>query len=210
MWRIDPAGDSALLVTVGDAIEPELLGTVLELERRLQQDKPTGMLSTVTAYASLLIRYDPLQTSPQRLEESLRTLEPNVSGGAPQGNRVDVPTTYNGPDLQRVADYAGIDVQQVIDLHASVEYLVYCIGFAPGFAYCGSVPKVIACPRLPSPRTRVDAGSVGIAGQQTGIYPVDSPGGWNIIGRTALGLFDLRRDPPALLKPGDRVRFIPE
>jgi KipI family sensor histidine kinase inhibitor len=120
----------------------------------------------------------------------------------------EVPTTYDGPDLQRVADHGRLAVKEVIDLHTSVEYLVYCIGFAPGFAYCGSVPEQIACPRLPSPRTRVLAGSVGIAGRQTGVYPVESPGGWNIIGRTSMALFDVRRDPPALLKPGDRIRFV--
>jgi KipI family sensor histidine kinase inhibitor len=208
MWRIEPAGDKALLVMVGEAIDPGLLATVLGLERRLHRDRPPGMQSIVTAYGSLLIRYDPGLTSRDRLQETIRKLEGAVEAGAPSGHLFEVPTTYDGPDLQRVADHGRLAVKEVIDLHASVEYLVYCIGFAPGFAYCGSVPEQIACPRLPSPRTRVLAGSVGIAGRQTGVYPVESPGGWNIIGRTSMALFDVRRDPPALLKPGDRIRFV--
>jgi KipI family sensor histidine kinase inhibitor len=122
---------------------------------------------------------------------------------------VDVPTRYDGPDLPEVALRTNLTPAGVIEQHAGREYLVYCVGFAPGFTYCGGLPDHLAVPRLASPRLRVPAGSVGIAGRQSGIYAVESPGGWNLIGRTALPLFDPAADPPARFKPGDRLRFIP-
>ncbi|HEV2012570.1 MAG TPA: 5-oxoprolinase subunit PxpB [Candidatus Dormibacteraeota bacterium] len=209
MWRIAHAGDRALLITLGDTIGPATLGQVLALDRALEDRRPRGLLGTVPAYASLLCRYDPGVTDAARLEDSIRELEGRVDTSIPLGSIVDVPTRYDGPDLADVALKTDLTPVAVIDAHAGQEYLVYCIGFAPGFTYCGAVLDRLAVPRLASPRLRVPAGSIGIAGRQTGIYAVESPGGWNLIGRTALRLFDPAADPPARFKPGDRLRFVP-
>jgi inhibitor of KinA len=209
MWQVVPAGDRALLVTLGRSIDPALLGQVLALDQALQDRRPKGLLSTVPAYASLLCRFDPDVTNAPRLEASIRQLEGRVDGSLPSGPIVEVPTRYGGPDLADVALKTNLTPAGVIDLHAGREYLVYCVGFAPGFTYCGTLPEALSVPRLASPRTRVPAGSVGITGQQTGIYAVDSPGGWNLIGRTEMRLFDPKADPPARFKAGDRLRFVP-
>jgi KipI family sensor histidine kinase inhibitor len=209
MWQVTPAGDRALLVTLGRSIDPELLGQVLALERALQARQPRGLVSTVTAYASLLCHYDAQVTDAARLEETIRQLEGKVEAAIPSGPIVDIPTRYDGPDLPEVALKTNLTPAGVIEQHVGREYLVYCVGFAPGFTYCGSLPDQLAVPRMPSPRLRVAAGSIGIAGRQTGIYAVESPGGWNLIGRTDLRLFDPAADPPARFKPGDRLRFVP-
>jgi inhibitor of KinA len=209
MWQVAPAGDRALLVTVGRSIDPELLGQVLALDMALQDRRPRGLVTTVPAYASLLCHYDPEVTNAARLEESIRKLDGQVDASVPLGPIVDIPTRYDGPDLADVALKTRLTPADVTEAHAGREYLVYCVGFAPGFTYCGTLPDQLAVPRLASPRLRVSAGSIGIAGRQTGIYAVESPGGWNLIGRTALRLFDPAADPPARFKPGDRLRFIP-
>jgi KipI family sensor histidine kinase inhibitor len=209
MWQVAPAGDRALLVTIGTAIDPALLGQVLALDRALQDRRPKGLLGTVPAYASLLCRFDAGMTDAARLEVTIRQLEGTVEAAIPSGPVVDIATRYDGPDLAEVALKTNLTPAGVIERHADREYLVYCVGFAPGFTYCGALPEKIGVPRLASPRLRVPAGSVGIAGRQTGIYAVESPGGWNLIGRTALRLFDPASNPPARFKPGDRLRFIP-
>jgi KipI family sensor histidine kinase inhibitor len=209
MSQVTAAGDRALLVTVGRIIDPELLGQVLALERALADRKPSGLLSTVPAYASLLCHYDPDVTDAARLEAIIRQFDGQVDASVPVGPMVDVPTRYDGPDLADVALKTDLTPARVIEAHAAREYLVYCIGFAPGFTYCGTLPDQLEVPRLASPRLRVSAGSIGIAGRQTGIYAVESPGGWNLIGRTDLRLFDPGADPPARFKPGDRLRFVP-
>ena len=209
MWRIAPAGDRALLITIGTVVDPALLGQVLALDRALQDQRPRGLLSTVPAYASLLCRYDPGVTDVTQLEASIRQLEGHVGASIPSRPVVDIPTRYDGPDLPEVALKTNLTAADVVEQHASREYLVYCVGFALGFTYCGALPDEIAVPRLASPRLRVPAGSIGIAGRQTGIYAVESPGGWNLIGRTALRLFDPSADPSTRFKPGDRLRFVP-
>ncbi len=206
MWRIAAAGDTALLVSLGEAMTPATLAEVLALDRALRRKKPPGLLTVIPAYASLLCSFDPGVTDASRLADAIRTMKIRPRPAA--GERVlDVPTRYDGPDLGRIAGHTGLSTEEVVALHTGVEYLVYCLGFAPGFTYCGELPETLATPRLPSPRARVPAGSVGIAGRQTGIYAVESPGGWNLIGRTNLPLFDPKRDPPAYFRPGDRVRF---
>jgi len=209
MWRIAPAGDRALLITIGTVIDPALLGEVLALDRALQDRRPAGLLGTVPAYGSLLCHYDAGVTDAARLEESIRQLEGKIEPAIPSGAIVGIPTRYDGPDLPEVALNTNLTPAGVIEQHAGREYLVYCVGFAPGFTYCGALPDEIAVPRLASPRLRVPAGSIGIAGRQTGIYAVESPGGWNLIGRTALRLFDPSADPSTRFKPGDRLRFVP-
>ena len=209
MWQVAPAGDRALLVTLGHTIDPELLGQVLALDQALTVRPPSGLLSTVPAYASLLCHYEPDVTDAARLEASIHRLEGQLDASVPFGPVVDIPTRYDGPDLADVALKTNLTPAGVVEAHAGREYLVYCVGFAPGFTYCGALPDQLAVPRLASPRLRVSAGSIGIAGRQTGIYAVESPGGWNLIGRTALRLFDPAADPPARFKPGDRLRFVP-
>lgn len=204
-----PAGDRALLVTLGRSIDPALLGQALGLDQALTRQRPRGLLNTVPAYASLLCHYDPDVTDAGRLEDSIRQLEGRVDASVPSGPIVDIPTRYDGPDLADVALETNLTPAGVIEAHAGREYLVYCVGFAPGFTYCGTLPDSLAVPRLASPRLRVSAGSIGIAGRQTGIYAVESPGGWNLIGRTMLRLFDPAADPPARFRPGDRLRFVP-
>jgi inhibitor of KinA len=209
MWQVAPAGDRALLVTVGTIIDPAVLGEVLGLDQALQDRRPVGLLDTVPAYGSLLCHYDAGVTDAARLEETMRKLEGKVEAAVPSGGVVDIPTRYDGPDLPEVALKTNLTPAGVVERHAGREYLVYCVGFAPGFTYCGALSEEIAVPRLASPRLRVPAGSIGIAGRQTGIYAVESPGGWSLIGRTALRLFDPMADPPARFKPGDRLRFVP-
>jgi KipI family sensor histidine kinase inhibitor len=210
MWRFAAAGDRALLVTIGIAIDPALLGQVLALDRSLRERPPRGILGTAPAYASLLCRFDPMVTDAAQLEADLRPLEGNLDAAIPSGPLVDVPTRYDGPDLGEVAGATGLMPEGVIEAHASREYLVYCIGFAPGFTYCGRLADELVVPRRSSPRLRVPAGSVAIAAHQTGIYAVASPGGWNLIGHTNLSLFDAGATPPVRFKPGDRIRFVPD
>jgi KipI family sensor histidine kinase inhibitor len=209
MWRVARAGDRAVLVVLGTTIDPILLGEVLALDRALTRQPPEGLVSTVPAYGSLLCRYDAHITDAHRVEDAIRELEGTIETSIPSGPIVDIPTRYDGPDLPEVALKTNLTPAGVIEQHAGREYLVYCVGFAPGFTYCGALPDEIAVPRLASPRLRVPAGSIGIAGNQTGIYAVESPGGWNLIGRTTLRLFDPAADPPARFTPGDRLRFIP-
>jgi KipI family sensor histidine kinase inhibitor len=183
---------------------------VLALEQALGRAGLSGLRGTVPAYASLLCRFDPTALSAQELTRRIQAFEGDLVPMLPDGVEVEIPTRYDGPDLFDVANQSNLSVPEVIDLHSSREYLVYCIGFAPGFTYCGELGPEIALPRKPSPRSRVPAGSVGIAGRQTGIYAVESPGGWNLIGRTDMRLFDPAANPPVRFKPGDRIRFVPQ
>ena len=208
-WRIDPAGDQALLIRLGTSIDATVLGEVRALERALQEMQPPGLLNLVPAYASLLFQYDPQQIPATQLEERIRSLEGTLTPVELAGDLTEIPTRYDGPDLAEVAETTRLTVQEVIDRHAERSYLVYCVGFAPGFTYCGELDQGLAVPRRASPRLKVPAGSVAIAGNQTGIYAVDSPGGWHLIGHTETVLFDARANPPARFKAGDRLRFMP-
>ena len=209
MWHVARAGDRALLITLGKAIDPALLAQVLAFDQALQERRPEGLLDAIPAYASVLCRYDPAITTAERLEKGIRQLEGRLRSSPSFGPIVEIPTTYDGPDLGDVAAKTDLSTTAVIELHSGREYLVYCVGFAPGFTYCGALDDQLVVPRRASPRARVAAGSVGIAGSQTGIYAVESPGGWNLIGRTDLRLFDPAADPPARFQPGDRLRFVP-
>jgi len=209
MWLIDPAGDRAVLVRVWLTIDPLALGEVLALERALTSAAVPGLLGTVPSYASLLCRYDPVVTDSDSLAQSIRPYEGTLEPMPFSGDVIDIPTRYDGPDLDEVAEKTALSRGEVIELHAGRDYLVYCIGFAPGFTYCGELHQGLTVPRKASPRPRVRAGSVAIAGRQTGIYAVDSPGGWSLIGRTDVVLLDPDLYPPARFKPGDRIRFVP-
>ncbi|MBI5303329.1 MAG: 5-oxoprolinase subunit PxpB [Chloroflexi bacterium] len=210
--RLRAAGDSAILIEWADEINDDVNDRVHTFVRFLAAQNHSAIHDLIPAYSSLLVCYDPARA----LFDVMRAWLADALMTAPiqrdvESRVVEIPTRYGGeygPDLEFVAHFARVTQEQVVRLHASVLYRVYLVGFAPGFAYLGSVPEQIAAPRLATPRTRVPAGSVGIAGKQTGIYPSTTPGGWQLIGRTDLAMFDPRRDSPTLLRPGDRVRFV--
>ncbi|MGK2935767.1 MAG: 5-oxoprolinase subunit PxpB [Gemmatimonadaceae bacterium] len=207
-----PLGDGAILVTLGDAVEREVNCRVHACASAIRTAGLAGVMDVVPAYASLAVHYDASAVSADevtsRLREVMQTPLPDETertGGA----LVTIPVLYDGPDLAAVAETTGLAPAEVIARHSAVEYYVYMIGFAPGFAYLGDLDPALRLPRREVPRTRVPRGSVAIAGSQTAVYPHETPGGWHLIGTTDLLLFDPRRDPPALLRPGDRVRFEP-
>lgn len=211
--RFLPAGDAALIVELGDTIDPETNGRVHALARTLQELAAPGLGEAVPSYRSLLLHYDPLALSYTEVQSlAAAALRRCQECPWPEPRTVVIPTVYGGefgPDISYVASSHGLAVEEVIRLHSEAAYTVYMLGFTPGFPYLGGLPAQLATPRLATPRTAVPAGSVGIAGLQTGIYPQSTPGGWQIIGRTPCVLFDPFRNPPALLQPGDHVRFAP-
>ena len=213
-----PLGDSALTITLGDEIDEGTRQLVATAVARLVRDSPPGVTDLVPAFVSIALHYDPVivgfdgDDSPfdrmvAALEHRLSDLRPE---SLPTPRVVVIPVCYGGelgPDLEEVAAHHGLTSSDVVDIHTSGDYVVYMVGFIPGFAYLGGLSDRIATPRRSSPRTAVPAGTVGIGGQQTGVYPLESPGGWNLIGRTPAQVFDVARDEPALLAAGDRVRF---
>jgi inhibitor of KinA len=204
-------GDRSLLIELGEEISPTVSSMVQDLMRRLELAAIPGILELAPAYRSLLVTYNPLVTSPTVLQLRITAIAGDTRRlPAPAARPVTVPVVYGGaggPDLDAVAAHLHIDAEEVVRLHTGTIYRVYMIGFMPGFPYMGELPSILAMPRRSTPRTRVPKGSVGIAQRQTGIYPVDSPGGWQIIGWTPIGLFDPHRQPPSLLDMGDTVKF---
>lgn len=207
------AGDAALVVEFGDTIDLEINRRVHALARALAEDPSPGLGEAVPSYRSLLVHYDPLQLAHAEVESFVtQALQRCEDAQLPEPRLVEIPTVYGGergPDIGFVAEYNGLTVADVVRLHSEVTYTVYMLGFTPGFPYLGGLPDALATPRLETPRQRVPAGSVGIAGSQTGVYPLATPGGWRLIGWTPAKLFDPARTPPALLHPGDQVRFVP-
>ncbi len=209
---IRPASDASLLVSFGDSISLEAHHQVLRLAQALA-DMPLGVRNLHPAFASVLVDFDPRRCTQAQIESLIRerlAASETISHG--ERRLIEIPVRYGGefgPDLAEVARHTGLSPERVVELHSSAEYLVYFLGFSPGFPYLGGMPPELATPRLPAPRRRVPAGSVAIGGAQTGIYPLESPGGWRLIGRTPLRLFDAAAEPPALLAIGDRVRFVP-
>ena len=216
--RIEAFGDSGVLLTIDGGSTVERARRVHRLAQviRTETGDAHGWTSPIPAAASVLVPVDPLEPGVEVAIERLRSLLSgldDVDVTAPElRQRVEIPTRYggvDGPDLAALAAARGLTEDDAIELHASVEYEVLFLGFAPGFAYLGDVPEAIAMPRLATPRTRVPAGSVAIAGRQTAVYPFESPGGWQLIGRTDVRLWDVDRESPALLTPGVVVRFVP-
>jgi KipI family sensor histidine kinase inhibitor len=208
--RLAPLGDSALLIVFGDRVDPALNRRALALAKALA-DLP-GVTDRVPAYASLALYYDPCVWRHEGLVEAVTPYLADEGAAAPEDRSLRIPVCYggeHGPDLDAVARHCGLAPDEVIARHSGGEYLVYFLGFTPGFAYLGGLDPALATPRRGTPRSSVPAGAVGIAGEQTGIYPQASPGGWRLIGRTPLRLFDPLREPPCLLAPGDRLRFAP-
>ena len=211
---IRQCGDAMLLVELDPVIDPVVNERVIELAARLRARAGGGVRDIVPGYCTVGVHFDPLKTDLAALEHAIRTEAAAIARIDTIGDRpiVEITVRYggeDGPDLADVAAFAKCSAPEVVARHSSRLYRVYMLGFVPGFAYMGRVDAEIAAPRHRVPRERVPAGSVGIAGGQTGVYPVESPGGWQIVGRTSLVMFDATRERPSLLAPGDLVRFVP-
>ncbi len=212
--KIVPLGDAALLVQLGDEIDPTINQRIHALAALINIAPLDGIIETIPAYATLLIHYDPLTLTYAKIRKWLRMKLDQVEDAKSRKPReITVPVHYGGEygvDLKFVADTHQLRVEDVIRIHSEKTYTIYMMGFTPGFPYMGKLDDAIITPRLETPRTRVPAGTVAIAGSQTGIYSIDSPGGWRLIGHTSLRLFDPTSEPPFLFSPGDEVRFIVE
>lgn len=206
------AGDTALVVEFGDRIERGLSDGVLALSARVRAGAVPGVVETVPTYRSLLVHFDPRVTDDKKVQSAIRKLMGEGAGAAPPARLWRIPACYDAshaPDLEEVAERAGMSMEDVIRIHSGTRFHVYMVGFVPGFAYMGDLPQSLALPRRTDPRVKVPAGSIATAVGQTAIYPVESPGGWHLIGATPARLFDPTRVSPALLSPGDQVRFDP-
>lgn len=211
--KILTAGDSSILVQMKQEIRPEINRRLSALVRLIKEQKVEGVIDTIPAFCSLLINYDPRVVSYEEITCRIRgMLKVDVDPGE-AGRRVfEIPVCYGGeygPDLAAIADHAGLTEEQVIKIHSSTDYLIYMLGFLPGFTYLGGLDERIHTPRLANPRIRIPAGSVGIGGSQTGIYPMDSPGGWQLMGMTPVKTYDPGRKQPILVEAGDYIRFVP-
>jgi len=221
--RITPLGDGCALIELGNAIDPGVNDRAITLAERISSSPFPGFIDCAPAYASVSVHFEPTEVfkafgrGPLPFEAVRKLMEEMIrqTGNDDQrdGRLVEIPAVFggeHGPDLDLVAEISGLPPDEVIEIFLEREYRVFMIGFLPGFPYMGSVAPEISTPRRQTPRTRVPGGSIGIAGDQTGIYPVESPGGWQLIGRTGMSMFDPSSDPPALLRAGDRVRFVME
>lgn len=213
--QFEAIADNALVMRVGERIDPAINAQVHALCSRVRAQEPAWLQDLVPAYASLGIFFDPTRVEAEAVMHWLQAqhdaaIAATLAATAPH-RTIEIPVAYGneaGPDLESAAAELGLTPRQLAQRHAAGEYTVAMVGFAPGFPYLLGLDPELALPRLATPRTVVPAGSIGIGGAQTGIYPRESPGGWRLIGHTPLTLFDASRDPPALLAPGDRVRFI--
>lgn len=207
-----PCGDAALSVEFGTIIDRSLSEQVLTLDARLRAAALPGLIETVPTFRSLLITYDPLTLAPANLREAVEAALRDETDEPRRARRFEIPACYepaHAPDLEEVAERTGLDPDEVVRTHAAIEYHVYMLGFLPGYPYMGDLPDALSLPRRAEPRVRVPAGSVAIATTMTAIYPVESPGGWHLIGRSPVRLFEPGREPPATLAPGDKVKFVP-
>lgn len=210
---LSPLGDSAVVVALGTGLDELMLLRVRALAEALTRDLPAGVVDVVPAFASVTVFYDPVRIGDYaQLCATIEARAARADAGmlTQESRRIEIPVCYGGafgPDLAAVAAHSYLSAARVVELHSGADYLVHAIGFAPGFAYLGGLPGKIHTPRRATPRTSVPAGSVGIGGEQTGVYPLTTPGGWNLIGRTPLAMFDATRAEPALLRVGDRVTF---
>jgi len=211
MIRFEYASDQSLVVYLGDGINLETHQRVLKLLRLLETAPLPGIRNLHPAYNSLLIVFDPIELEYSYVKAiiSMCVEEELDSIVLPLPRVVEIPVHYDGPDLEELAALRGMTPERVIELHSSAEYIVYFVGFVPGFAYLDGLPEELATPRLETPRKRVPKGSVAIGGSHTGVYPFETPGGWRLIGRTPLEIFDPHSAELSRLRIGDQVRFVP-
>ena len=211
--KIITAGDSSLLLQFGNAIDPEINARIAATVQLMKEQHIEGVVDLIPAFCSLLINYDPRVISYGEMRRRMeKILSVEIAAGARKKKIYEIPVCYGGelgPDLATIAEHAGLTEQEVIDIHSSSDYLIYMLGFLPGFTYLGGLDERIHTPRLANPRIRIPAGSVGIGGSQTGIYPMDSPGGWQLIGMTPVKTYDPEREIPILVEAGDYIRFVP-
>ena len=211
---ISPVGDCAISIDFGQVIDPKINRHIRQTIERIQALQLDGIIELVPTYCALLVQYDAMLYS---YADMCNIIESTFSESVTDSDNetvtvVEIPTVYGGefgPDLGFVASHNNLSEEEVIAIHSGTDYLVYMLGFIPGFTYLGGMDPRIATPRLSSPRTLIPAGSVGIAGEQTGTYPSDSPGGWQIIGRTPVTMYDMSKEKAALLSAGDYVRYVP-
>lgn len=211
--KILPSGDCALVVEFGDIIAPEINDQVLALEEKLKIHPIGGIQELVPTFRSLLIHYDPAVLSFSMLSEKIRELEKHPLHIQAKTKRIlQIPCCYGshfGPDLAELERYTGLTRDEIIALHSSVDYKIFMLGFLPGFVYLGGLDKRLEAPRLSTPRIKIPRGSVGIGGSQTGVYPLDSPGGWRLIGSTPVEFYQPEKKEPVLCSAGEYIRFIP-
>jgi len=207
------AGDTGLIVEFGEEIDLDINQKVRTMAAAVNHIKPDGLIEIIPTYRSLLFIYDPVQIQPKNLIALIEELESTIdTGGEHDVRLIEIPVCYGGefgPDMENVKASSKLDTDEVIRLHSQPEYPIYMVGFTPGFPFLGGLDERLFTPRLTTPRLVVPAGSVGIANNQTGMYPIESPGGWQIIGRTPLTLFAPKRKNPFLYKAGDNIKFIP-
>jgi len=208
-----PSGDSALVMEFGNEISKEINASIAQVVGYLKDQKLDGIVDILPTYRSILINYDPRVFTYEQLVEKLSSIEiadSNLASGSVR--LIEIPTLYGGeygPDIANVAKNANLSEEEVVEIHTGVDYLVYMMGFLPGFTYLGGLDERIATPRLSSPRLKIVPGSVGIAGSQTGMYPIQSPGGWQLIGRTPVKLYDPSNlEEPVFIKAGDYIRYV--
>jgi len=205
------SGDCSVCVEFGNEISPDINTKIRAFKIAVEKSGIEGIVETVPTYRSLLVHYKPEIIGFKALTKKFEELMGSLSSiQIPPPTVIEIPVLYGGemgPDIENVAAHNNKTVEEVIKIHTSEEYLIYMLGFIAGFPYLGGMSKEIATPRLKSPRVKIDGGSVGIAGEQTGVYPVDSPGGWQLIGRTPLKLYDADREKPVLLEAGQYIKF---
>jgi KipI family sensor histidine kinase inhibitor len=211
--RILTEGDSSLLVEFGDEISPDINRRISATVQLLKEQHVEGVVDLIPAFCSLLINYDPRVISFEEISERVQgILKLDAKAGVQKKKIYEIPVCYGGeygPDIEHIAQHAGLTVEEVIQIHSSRDYLIYMLGFLPGFCYLGGLDERIHTPRLANPRIKISAGSVGIGGSQTGIYPLDSPGGWQLMGMTPVKTYDPERENPILVEAGDYIRFVP-
>ena len=211
--KILTAGDASLLVEFGKEINPEINRKIAATVQLMREQHIEGVVDVIPAFCSLLINYDPRVIGYEEIKSRIKDLLRLEIKAANEKKKIfEIPVCYGGefgPDIATIAEHAGLTEQEVIEIHSSRDYLIYMLGFLPGFCYLGGLDERIFTPRLASPRIKIDAGSVGIGGSQTGIYPLDSPGGWQLMGKTPVKTYDPDRDVTILVEAGDYIRFVP-